>query len=191
MIRVPSAGQRAVWCSAVCQHAPMPAPTSGLLARPGLRLKQLLLVLGAAYLGVVAVTNLVNLGAEALTADVTALNSRNTDYVASVVGVYSVPGWLDELVVVGAATLETVGALLFLRAALRFRGAGTGRVEAFQALLFATALWGAFILGTELFVAYDSQGTFRELLAVTLLMAVVVAVVPDDVAADAAPRLQQ
>jgi hypothetical protein len=163
---------------------------SGLLARPGLRLKQLLLVLGAAYLGVVALTNVVNLGDEALAANVTVLNSHNTGYVASLVGVYSVPGWLDELVVVGAAILEAIGALLFLRAALRFRGGGTGRLEAFQALLFATALWGAFILGTELVVAYDSQSTFRELLAVTLLMAVVVAVVPDDPGAEPGSRLQ-
>jgi|SRR6478735_2770067 len=129
---------------------------SGHLARPGLLLKRLVLGLGAAYLGIVALTNLVNLGNAALGTSGAVLNSRNDDYVASVVGVYSVPSWFAELVVVGAATLETVGALLFLRAVLRYRGDGDGRTEAFQALAFAVALWGAFIIGTEVFVAYDA-----------------------------------
>lgn len=40
--------------------------------------------------------------------------------------------------------------------------------------------WLSFIVGTEFFVAYQAEGPFRELLALSLLMAVVVAVVPDD-----------
>jgi hypothetical protein len=36
------------------------------------------------------------------------------------------------------------------------------------------------IAGTEFFVAYQSEGPFRELLAIALLMTAVFAVVPDD-----------
>lgn len=152
------------------------------MTRIGLRTKQLVLAFGAAFLGIVALTNLVNLLSEATGSSWTFLNARNTGYVASVVSVYSWPGWFDELVVIGAVLLEGAGALLFVRALLRYRGDGRGAVEAYQALAWNLGVWFAFIIGTEFFVAYGSEGTFRELFALGLLMIVVVAVVPDDVA---------
>ncbi|GAA4381962.1 hypothetical protein [Nocardioides caricicola] len=148
----------------------------------GLRLKQLVLLFGAVFLGVVALTNLVNL-VSAATTDWTFLNSHNTGYVESVVAVYDAPGWLDEVVVLGALAIEATGAVLFVRALLRYRGAGTGAVEAYQALAWNIGVWVAFIVGSEVFLAYDAEGTFRELLALALLMTVAVAVVPDEVAA--------
>jgi len=146
----------------------------------GLRLKQLVLAFGAVFLGIVALTNLLNL-TSAATADWTFLNSGNTDYVASVVEVYSWPGWFPELVVLCALAIEATGAVLFARALLRYRGGGTGVVEAYQALAWNIGVWFAFILGTEFFLAYGSEGTFRELLALAMLMTVVIAVVPDEV----------
>jgi hypothetical protein len=150
-------------------------------ARIGLRIKQLVLAFGAAFLGMVALTNLVDLLSEAVGGDWTFLNARNTGYVASVVDVYSWPGWFDELVVAGALVLEGVGALLFVRALVRYRGGGTGVVEAYQALAWNLGVWFAFIIGSEFFLAYGSEGTFRELFGLALLMVLVVVVVPDDV----------
>ena len=150
-------------------------------ARIGLRIKQLVLAFGAAFLGMVALTNLVDLLSEAAGGDWTFLNARNTGYVASVVDVYSWPGWFDELVVAGALVLEGTGALLFVRALLRYRGGGTGVVEAYQALAWNLGVWFAFIIGSEFFLAYGSEGTFRELFGLALLMILVVVVVPDDV----------
>lgn len=95
--------------------------------------------------------------------------------------VYSWPGWFDELVVVAAVLFEGTGALLFGRSLLRYRGGGPGAVEAYQALAWNLGGWFAFIVGSELFLAYGSEGTFRELFGLGLLMIVVVAVVPDDV----------
>src|SRR6478735_3733185 len=97
----------------------------------GLRLKQLVLAFGAVFFTMVALTNLVDLASDATT-HWTFLNSGNTDYVKSVVAVYSWPGWFDELVVVAALVLEGTGAFLFVRALLRYRGGGTGVVEAYQ-----------------------------------------------------------
>ena len=150
----------------------------------GLRIKQLVLAFGAAFLGIVALTNAVDLLSEATDGGWTFLNARNTGYVASVVDVYAWPGWFDELVVVAAVLVEGTGALLFGRALLRYRGAGTGAVEAYQALAWNLGVWFAFIIGSEFFLAYGSEGTFRELLGLAMLMivvVVVVAVVPDDV----------
>lgn len=146
----------------------------------GLRLKQLVLAFGAAFLGIVALTNLLNLLSDATT-DWTFLNSDNTGYVESVVAIYEAPGWLPELVVIGALLIEGVGAALFARALLRYRGGGSGVVEAYQALAWNIGVWSVFIIGTEFFLAYGSEGPFRELLALGLLMAVVLAVVPDEV----------
>ena len=148
----------------------------------GLRLKQLVLLFGAVFLGIVALTNLMNL-VSAATTDWTFLNSHNTGYVESVVAIYDAPGWLDELVVLGALAIEATGALLFVRALVHYRGGGTGMVAAYQALAWNIGVWFAFIVGSEVFLAYDAEGTFRELLALALLMAVVVAVVPDEVSA--------
>jgi hypothetical protein len=51
--------------------------------------------------------------------------------------------------------------------------------EAFQALAWNICVWFAFIVGTEFFIAYPSESPFRELLALGLLMALVIALVPD------------
>jgi hypothetical protein len=50
------------------------------------------------------------------------------------------------------------------------------------------AVWLGFIAGTEFFVAYQSEGPFRELLVIALLMPVIIAVVPDRIAADHVTR---
>ena len=59
---------------------------------------------------------------------------------------------------------------------------GTGRARRSRRWRGNVVVWCASILG-EFFVAYGAEGTFRELLAVALLLVVVVAAVPDDVTA--------
>lgn len=155
-----------------------PAPDSGRSS--GLRLKQLVLLFGAGYLGMVSLTNLVNVVTTVAHRHLVFLNSGNTDYIASVVKVYGWPHWFDDLAVLGAATIEGIGCLLFVRALLALGGGGRGRTEAYQALAWNAGTWIAFIAGTEFFVAYPAESPFRELLALGLLMAVVVAVVPEE-----------
>lgn len=153
----------------------------GPVSRVGLRLKQLVLAFGGAYLLMVSVTNLVNFVAEVSGHDWTFLNSGNDGYIASIVKIYSVPSWFDILAVLGAATIEGIGAALFARALLRFTGGGRGLREAYQALVWNIGVWFAFIAGTEIFIAYPSESPFRELLGLGLLMTLVVTLVPDAV----------
>jgi hypothetical protein len=94
--------------------------------------------------------------------------------------IYAWPAWFDKAAVLAAALAETAGAFLFWNALRKFGGHGTGSREAWIALGWNIVVWLAFIAGTEFFVAYQAEGPFRELLAISLLMAVVVAVVPDD-----------
>ena len=84
----------------------------------------------------------------------------------------------DNLVL-GAATIEGIGALLFVRALLRDRGGGSGAAEAYQALAWNITVWFAFIVGTEFFIAYPSESPFRELLGLGFLMTLVITLVHD------------
>jgi len=150
------------------------------LAPLGLRVKQLVLAIGAVYFAFVAVTNLVNFIAVTGGYHWTFLNSQNESYIASITKVYSWPAWFDKAAVLAAAVAEGVGAFLFGKALWTFRGGGTGIRDAWLALGWNIAVWFGFIVGTEFFVAYQSEGPFRELLAISLLMPVVITVVPDD-----------
>jgi hypothetical protein len=158
-------------------------PGSRLTHPIGLRIKQLLLLFGGVYLGMVAVTNVVNVVTSAADVHLTFLNSENADYITgAVMHAYGWPHALAVVAVLGAALLEGTGAWLFARALRRFRGGGSGLVEAYQALAWNLLVWFAFIVGIEFFLAYPAESPFRELMALGLLMLVVVAVVPDEVA---------
>lgn len=77
--------------------------------------------------------------------------------------------------------------MLFWNALRKFGRRGTGARAAWIALGWNIMVWLGFIAGTEFFVAYQAEGPFRELLAISLLMAVVVAVVPDDAGLQTGP----
>jgi hypothetical protein len=165
-----------------------PGFRSRTLAEPGLLLKRLVLAVGAVYFTMVAVTNAVTFIASVGDFHWTFLNSGNVAYVASVTKTYSWPAWTDNAAVLAAALAEGFGAFLFGRALLRFRGGAVGIRAVWLALGWNIAVWLGFIVGTEFFVAYKSEGPFRELLVIALLMPVIIAVVPDRIAADHATR---
>jgi hypothetical protein len=156
-----------------------------VLTRPtdlaaGLLLKRLVLLFGGTYLAMVSITNTVNFLNSVAGTHATFLNSQNNSYIASIVKVYSLPTWFDELAVLGAATVEGIGAVLFFRALIRYRGNGAGATAAYTALAWNIGVWFAFIAGTEFFIAYPPEAPFRELLGLGLLMTLVVALVPDN-----------
>ena len=158
-----------------------------LLDRPGLLLKRLVLLVGAVYFAMVAVTNAVNFVASVGHFHWVFLNSGNAAFIASIVKVYSWPVWTINGIVLMAALAEGFGAFLFVRALLRFRGGSTGMRAVWTALIWNIAVWLGFIAGTEFFVAYTSQSPFRELMVIALLMPVIIAVVPDRAAANPPP----
>jgi hypothetical protein len=161
---------------------------SRILGQPGLLLKRLVLAAGGVYFTMVTLTNAVNFIASVGDFHWTFLNSGNVAYIASITKIYSWPTWTDNAAVLVAALAEGFGAFLFGRALLRFRGGTVGLQAVWLALSWNIAVWLGFIAGTEFFVAYKSEGPFRELLAIALLMPVIIAVVPDGIAADHADR---
>ncbi len=158
-----------------------------LLDRPGLLLKRLVLLVGAVYFAMVALTNSVNFVASVGHLHWVFLNSGNAAFIASIVKVYSWPVWTINGIVLMAALAEGFGAFLFVRALLRFRGGSTGMRAVWMALIWNIAVWLGFIAGTEFFVAYPAQSPFRELMVIALLMPVIIAVVPDRAAVNLPP----
>jgi hypothetical protein len=156
---------------------------AALVARPGLLFKRLTLLVGAVFFTCVTVTNIVDFVATVGGYDWVVLNSGNASYIDSITKAYSMPSGFTECAVFAAALVEGIGAVLFWRALARFRGDGRGVREAWWALTWNVFVWLGFIVGTEVFVAYPSEGTFRQLLIIGLGMALVIAVVPDDPAA--------
>lgn len=150
---------------------------------PGLLLKRLVLVFWTMFFTLVAVTNLVDLLGELGALDWRFLDSDNYAYLRSVVEVYDVGPTVTKLLLAGALALEATAAALFWRALLGLGRGGRGLRPAMEAICFATVVWIAFVFMTELFVAYASESVFRELLAIALGSALVLALVPDDLGA--------
>lgn len=98
-----------------------------VLARPGVRIKQLVLGIGAVYFTFVAVTNIINFIVSVGGYHWTFLNSGNVSYISSVTKIYAWPAWFDKAAVLAAALAETVGAFLFWNALRKFGGYGRGR----------------------------------------------------------------
>jgi hypothetical protein len=153
---------------------------AALAARPGLVFKRLVLLIGAVYFTCVVVTNVVDFVATVGGYDWVVLNSGNSSYIDSITKAYSMPSGFTEVAVLAAALAEGLGAILFWRAVVRYRGDGSGVREAWWALTWNVFVWLGFIVGTEVFIAYTSESPFRELLIIGLGMALVVALVPDD-----------
>src|SRR5439155_12808559 len=74
-----------------------------LLLLPGLRVKQLVLGIGAVYFTFVAVTNIVNFIVSVGGYHWTFLNSGNVSYITSVTKIYAWPAWFDKAAVLAAA----------------------------------------------------------------------------------------
>ena len=116
-----------------------------VLSPPGLRIKQLVLGIGAVYFTFVAVTNVVNFIVSAGGYHWSFLNSGNVSYIASITKVYSWPSWFDKAAVLAASLVEAAGALLFWKALWNFRGHGTGVRDAWIALGWNIMVWLGFI----------------------------------------------
>ena len=157
----------------------------------GVRVKQLVLGIGAVYLTFITVTNAVNFVSSVGGYHWVFLNSGNVSYITSVTKIYAWPTWFDKAAVLAAVVVEGVGAFLFWNALWRFRGGDTGARAAWLALGWNIVVWLGFIASTEFFIGYQSEAPFRELLAIALLMCAVFAVVPDNAGNSASqPRAQ-
>jgi hypothetical protein len=150
------------------------SPMNATLSRTdGWWLKRILLGFWAMYFSIVALTNAVDLLDALSVLHWRFLDSTNFDFMRSIVKVYEIGAGPTKLLLAGALAIELVGAVLFWRVLF-------GRLRPLRALCWSALVWTAFTFMTEFFLAYTAEGTFRDLLLLTIGTALVVALVPDD-----------
>ncbi|MEZ4773223.1 MAG: hypothetical protein R3D00_08570 [Bacteroidia bacterium] len=81
--------------------------------------------------------------------------SGNYDLVARVTAIYSTPAWMVALMFVGLLLWELLAGLLFFRAWHWLKDPTRARSGSITAFTFSIALWCAFILADEFFVAFE------------------------------------
>ena len=107
--------------------------------------------------------------------------SGNFALVLSVVQARGTPVWIAAMLFAGVMLWEGLCAGLFWRAALGFRGDGASRALAITAFASSVALWAAFCVTVEAFIAFEkiSEGVFQTLLGTNLLSLLAVCLLPD------------
>ncbi len=134
-----------------------------------------ILLFWAAWFTVVALTNLLDaLKALGLLSPGWTLASGNYALMLKVTAVHGAPAAVVALLFLGVILWEALAAALFWRAWAR-RGEAVA-----TAFLVGLALWAAFTLADEVFIAYPLEGVHLRLFAVQLLSLLAIRLLPDD-----------
>ena len=148
-------------------------------------LKRGLLLFWAAWLSIVVLTNTF----DALRAlDVLDTGWRfasgNWAFLVETTRVYDTPNWLQAILYAGVIAWEGLGALLLWRAFSASLGNGlVDRRPTDTAFVVNLALWAAFVLVDEVFLAYDVEATHLRLFIAQLVTLVAIHLLPDGTAA--------
>jgi len=152
-------------------------------------LKRGVLFFWAAWFSVVAATNildaLVSLGV--LPTSVVFV-SGNWSWINKVMDPLGVPRGLQAFLFLGAMTWEALAAALYWRALARYGGRPLGdETEALWACTASLALWGAFQVLDEVFLAYQTENVHRSIFVSQIATIVLLQLLP----ATSAPRARQ
>ena len=143
-------------------------------------LKRGLLLAWALWFGIVFLTNACDaLKALGVLSHDWSFASGNYDFIAKTTAIYHLPAWADGVLFGGVIVWEGACTLLFVRAFLvtgQKWGVAGPVLDAFVA---STALWVAFILADEIFVAYQIEATHREIFTSLLATLIALVILPD------------
>ncbi|MDX2248014.1 MAG: hypothetical protein SF052_14610 [Bacteroidia bacterium] len=121
-----------------------------------LHFKKLILGFWGLYFVLVFASNLTDgLRATGFLEKSIAFASGNYDLVARVTAIYSTPAWLVALMFVGLLVWELLAGILFFRAWRWQNDPARARSGSLTAFTFSIALWCAFILADEFFIAFE------------------------------------
>jgi hypothetical protein len=150
--------------------------------RPSILLKRSLLLFWAVWLTIVFATNVLD-GCKTLDllGENWAFASGNYRFLVETTARYGAPAWLDGLLFLGVICWEGAAALLFWLDWLRFRGRGEeSRRLLYAAFTVSLALWSAFLVADELFIAYTVEGTHLRLFTAQLATLLAIELLPED-----------
>ena len=128
-------------------------------------LKRGILFFWAAWLSVVAATNILDaLRSLSVLPTSFVFVSGNWAWINRVMDPLGVPWWLQGSLFLGAMIWEALGALLYWHALARYRGRPLAQEPAaLRACVVGLALWGAFQVLDEVFLAYQTEDVHRSL----------------------------
>jgi hypothetical protein len=143
-------------------------------------LKRLLLLVWAAWLTVVFLSNLADAGkALGLLGGPWAFASGNWKLIQETTARYGTPAAVNASLFAGVILWEAAAAVLFWRAAWGFRGRSSARQAVYLAFTASLLLWGAFLVADEVFIAYPLEGTHLRLFVAQLVTLLAVDLLPE------------
>jgi hypothetical protein len=139
-------------------------------------MKRLLLFIWAAWLSIVSCTNAFDgVKALGLLPESWSFASGNYGFMAETTRRFAAPVWLNAVLFAGVVCWEALAAVLFWRALWCHRtGGATTRHCTRTAFTVSLALWGAFLLADEIFIAYSVEGAHLRIFAAQLITLLVV-----------------
>lgn len=150
-----------------------------------LRIKRGLLAFWAVWFSIVVASNITDgLKSLALLPERWAFVSGNYLLMARVTDIYGTPTWMVTVLFLGVVIWEGMGAFLFWRSAREFSGVeGQGLATVYIAFAVSLALWAAFVIADELFIAYrvgSLEAVHMGIFTAQLMTLLAVRLLPDD-----------
>jgi hypothetical protein len=142
-------------------------------------LKRLLLLFWAAWLALVTASNLCDaLKGLGVLDDPWPFASGNYGLIVAATARYQPPAALNCVLFAGVMIWEGTSALLFLRAAIRFRGRDQLRAV-HTAFAFGLLLWAAFMIADEIVFTFGFENTHRGIFVAQLATWLAIELTPD------------
>ncbi|MBI4382295.1 MAG: hypothetical protein HY574_14040 [candidate division NC10 bacterium] len=148
-------------------------------------IKRGLMLFWALWLSIVFMSNIAD-GLKALKVlpDTWPFASGNYLFMVKVTNIYNTPESMVAILFSGVVIWEGLGALLFWRSFREFNGVnGSGLTTVYTAFGVSLALWAAFVIADEIFVAYKTanvEGTHMSVFASQLISLLVLRLLPDE-----------
>lgn len=143
-------------------------------------LKRGLLFFWALWLTVVFLTNLFDaLKQVGVLGEGWSLASGNYGFMQATTAVHALPSGLVTLLFVAVVVWEALAAGLFWRAFVGYRAGRAALPAVNSAFALSLALWAAFMLADELFMAYDVEATHMRIFAAQLVTLLALHLLPD------------
>jgi hypothetical protein len=149
-------------------------------------LKVGLLLFWALWLSIVLLTNVGDALKELdVLPDDWTIASGNYDFMVLTTKIHDTPTWVNAVLFAGVIVWQALGVYFFWAAVNATRGGGSPRSHhAAQAIVMSAALWAAFMIADEGFLAYETEKTHLGLFTLLLASALILWLVPDEVASD-------
>ncbi len=143
-------------------------------------LKRLLLLIWAAWMSVVVLTNLADAAkGRGLLHESWTFASGNWKYIQETTARYGTPDSVNAVLFAGVILWQAIAAVLFWWAAWSYRGRGASRKAVYVPFTISLLLWGAFLVADEIFVSYPLESTHLRLFIAYLVTLLAIDLLPE------------